>query len=149
MHTAANALGDNRVAALSIQNPMSTPNFRSEIFFLKCITETLENLLAFILPLQLFRDLNDDALSSLPGDYTPSFRNSVGELAPTSPAASVMATAGSFCNDDMEAVSNIVAANEDLASPVRKEVNMATPQECDEREGHIIVTFFHFISFRF
>lgn len=49
-----------------------------------------------------FRDLNDDALSSLLGDYTPSFRNSIGEMAvvtPASPATSVPATAGSFSNE--------------------------------------------------
>uniref|UniRef100_F1KQR4 Receptor-mediated endocytosis protein 6 n=1 Tax=Ascaris suum TaxID=6253 RepID=F1KQR4_ASCSU len=48
------------------------------------------------------KDLNDDALSSLLGDYTPSFRNSIGEMAvvtPASPATSVPATAGSFSNE--------------------------------------------------
>ncbi|VDN56853.1 unnamed protein product [Dracunculus medinensis] len=53
------------------------------------------------------RDLNDDALSFILGDYVPSFRNSIGELQlPSSPAASVLAVAGSFCNDDIDGSSS-------------------------------------------
>lgn len=53
------------------------------------------------------RDLNDDTLSFILGDYVPSFRNSIGELQlPSSPAASVLAVAGSFCNDDIDGSSS-------------------------------------------
>uniref|UniRef100_A0A915PJN7 Ras-GAP domain-containing protein n=1 Tax=Setaria digitata TaxID=48799 RepID=A0A915PJN7_9BILA len=88
------------------------------------------------------KDLNDDALSSLPGDYTPSFRNSVGELVPTSPAASVMATAGSFCNDDMEAGSNVIQANDDLVNSPRSDVvstNIQKSEKCSESEEHLMM----------
>ena len=65
-----------------------------------------------------FRDLNDDVLSSLVGDYTPSFRNSIGEIvAPSSPAVSVLANAGSFCNDDAESSANSIAHREGSLSP--------------------------------
>ncbi|CAG9531443.1 unnamed protein product [Cercopithifilaria johnstoni] len=78
------------------------------------------------------KDLNDDALSSLPGDYIPSFRNSVGELAPTSPAVSVMATAGSFCNDDMEGGSNIIPTNDDLMISTKNDVIMTNTRKADK-----------------
>uniref|UniRef100_A0A158Q7R7 Ras-GAP domain-containing protein n=1 Tax=Elaeophora elaphi TaxID=1147741 RepID=A0A158Q7R7_9BILA len=87
------------------------------------------------------KDLNDDALSSLPGDYTPSFRNSVGELAPTSPAISVMATAGSFCNDDMEAGSNVIPTNDDLVNSSKNDVTMINTRKSDksnEYEEHTV-----------
>ncbi|KAM3727713.1 GTPase-activating protein and VPS9 domain-containing protein [Dirofilaria immitis] len=84
------------------------------------------------------KDLNDDALSSLPGDYTPSFRNSIGELALTSPAASVMVTAGSFSNDDVEAGSNAVPANDDLMNSSQNDVIVINTkiEKCNEYEGH-------------
>ncbi|KAL3990942.1 Vacuolar sorting protein 9 (VPS9) domain family protein [Acanthocheilonema viteae] len=87
------------------------------------------------------KDLNDDALSSLPGDYIPSFRNSVGELAPTSPAVSVMATAGSFCNDDMEAGSNVIPTSDDLMNSSKNDVtvtNTRIAEKCNEY-GHAVV----------
>uniref|UniRef100_A0AAF5PMS4 Receptor-mediated endocytosis protein 6 n=1 Tax=Wuchereria bancrofti TaxID=6293 RepID=A0AAF5PMS4_WUCBA len=87
------------------------------------------------------KDLNDDALSSLPGDYTPSFRNSVGELVLTSPAASVMATAGSFCNDDIETGSNVIPTS-DLIISSKNDITLANTQKaekCNEYEGHIRV----------
>ena len=66
-----------------------------------------------------FRDLNDDALASLVGDYTPSFRNSIGEIVgvPSSPAVSVLATAGSFCNDDGEGSVSGITQREESSSP--------------------------------
>uniref|UniRef100_A0A8R1TQ67 Receptor-mediated endocytosis protein 6 n=1 Tax=Onchocerca volvulus TaxID=6282 RepID=A0A8R1TQ67_ONCVO len=88
------------------------------------------------------KDLNDDALSSLPGDYIPSFRNSVGELAPTSPAASVMATAGSFCNDDVEAGSNVIPTNDDLINSSKNDVTMANirkTEKCHEYEERTVI----------
>ncbi|KHN76774.1 GTPase-activating protein and VPS9 domain-containing protein 1 [Toxocara canis] len=78
------------------------------------------------------KDLNDDALSSLLGDYTPSFRNSVGEIAfgaPASPAASVLATAGSFCNDDVEGQTSVGGqANERSLSPAKNGGASSVPE---------------------
>ncbi|VDN06515.1 unnamed protein product [Thelazia callipaeda] len=65
------------------------------------------------------KDLNDDTLSSLPGDYVPSFRNSVGELAPTSSAVSFMAAAGSFYTDDIEGGLTAASASEDVGNNSR------------------------------
>uniref|UniRef100_A0A183TWS9 Ras-GAP domain-containing protein n=1 Tax=Toxocara canis TaxID=6265 RepID=A0A183TWS9_TOXCA len=80
----------------------------------------------------VLRDLNDDALSSLLGDYTPSFRNSVGEIAfgaPASPAASVLATAGSFCNDDVEGQTSVGGqANERSLSPAKNGGASSVPE---------------------
>lgn len=79
----------------------------------------------------------------MPGDYTPSFRNSVGELAPTSPAVSVMATAGSFCNDDMEAGSNVFPANDDLMNSSKNDAIVTDTRKTEkfnDYEEHTVVS---------
>lgn len=75
------------------------------------------------------KDLNDDAILSFSGDYVPSFRNSIGEIVtPSSPAASVLANAGSFCNDDCEGNSNGIVHRENSSSPSKTSVKSEIPE---------------------
>uniref|UniRef100_A0A914S7R6 Uncharacterized protein n=1 Tax=Parascaris equorum TaxID=6256 RepID=A0A914S7R6_PAREQ len=86
------------------------------------------------------KDLNDDALSSVLGDYTPSFRNSIGEIAvvaPASPATSVLATAGSFSNEYADGQMNVEQMRGRSLSPSKNgkapdDKVAVTDNTCDE-----------------